>query len=134
MNSSALHYLANHPLTPPNAETHRAAHRAPRRRKSHQGGRLGLPGRFDTDREDDYFRPMYSVRPRPSSKPPKPSLRQRAAARPEPLRLGANVRVRGNSATGVIIGNSHMIDYVRVRWDDTSEVTHCHTASLVLSR
>jgi hypothetical protein len=77
---------------------------------------------------------MYSVRPRPSLKPPKPSLRQRAAARPEPLRLGAHVRVRGGSATGVIIGNSDKIDYVRVRWSDTSEVTHCHKASLVLAR
>jgi hypothetical protein len=75
---------------------------------------------------------MYSVRPRPSSKPAKPSMRKRFAPTPEPLRLGAHVRVRGSAATGVITSNSHKIDHVRVRWNDTSEVTHCHRASLVL--
>ena len=61
-------------------------------------------------------------------------MRKRFAPTMEVLRLGAYVRVRGSAATGVIIGNSHKIDYVRVRWNDTSEVTHCHKASLVLTR
>jgi hypothetical protein len=44
------------------------------------------------------------------------------------------VRLRGRKAAGVIIGDSPEIDRVRVRWDDTEEVTHCLKANLVLAR
>jgi hypothetical protein len=70
-----------------------------------------------------------------SSKPPaKPSLREGSATTAQPLLLGARVRIRGRDATGVIIGNSSDSDRVRVRWDDTSEVTHCLRRKLGLVR
>src|SRR5262245_27368629 len=46
------------------------------------------------------------------------------------LPLGANVRLRGREATGVIVGNSPDIDRFQVQWDDTGMVTHCLKANL----
>jgi hypothetical protein len=56
---------------------------------------------------------------------------QRPAATAQPLLLGAHVRLHSSEATGVIIANSIDSDRVRVRWDDTGEVTHCLRAKLV---
>jgi hypothetical protein len=71
---------------------------------------------------------MFSARP---PKPAKPSLRKRPDATAQPLLLGTAVRLHGKGATGVVIGNSADIDRVRVRWDDTGEVTNCLRANLV---
>jgi len=67
---------------------------------------------------------MSSVRPIPE--PPK-----RSATTAQPLLLGARVRLQSREATGVIIGNSRESNRVRVRWDDTGEVTRCLRANLV---
>jgi hypothetical protein len=69
-------------------------------------------------------RAMSSVRP-----VPKPAKRPAATA--QPLLLGAHVRLHSSEATGVIIANSIDSDRVRVRWDDTGEVTHCLRAKLM---
>ena len=57
-------------------------------------------------------------------------LRKRPAATAQPLLLGAAVRLGRSGATGAVIGNSADIDRVRVRWDDTGEVTNCLRANL----
>jgi hypothetical protein len=72
------------------------------------------------------FSYVLSVRPRRQSKTAK-----RPAATAQPLLLGAAVRLGRSGATGVVIGNSADIDRVRVRWDDTGEVTNCFRANLV---
>ena len=74
---------------------------------------------------------MFSARP---PKPAKPSLRKRLATTAQPLLLGAAVRLHNKGTTGMVIGNSHDIDCVRVRWDDTGEVSHCKKASLARVR
>jgi hypothetical protein len=61
----------------------------------------------------------------------KPTV-QRSAPTAQPLLLGTAVRLRGKEATtGVIIAYASDSDRVRVRWDDTGEVTHCLRANLV---
>jgi hypothetical protein len=67
-----------------------------------------------------------------SVRPTRPSLPNHSAA--QPLLVGATIRLRGRGATGVIIGNSSDKDRVRVRWEDTGDVTHCLKANLVLAR
>jgi hypothetical protein len=69
-----------------------------------------------------------------SSVHPVPKLAKRPRRKGAPLLLGARVRFHSREATGVIIGNSLDTDRVRVRWDDTGEVSHCLRANLVLVR
>ena len=72
-----------------------------------------------------------------SARPPKPAklpLRKRSDATAQPLLLGAAVRLHNKGKTGVVIGNSHDIDCLRVRWDDTGLVTHCLKTSLARVR
>jgi len=77
---------------------------------------------------------MSIVRPRPLLKPPKQSRPSRPAPSVQPILLGAGVRLRNKGVSGVVIANSPDIDRVRVRWDDTGEVTNCLKASLTLLR
>jgi|SoiMethySBSTD1v2_1073268.scaffolds.fasta_scaffold1181765_2 hypothetical protein len=58
-------------------------------------------------------------------------LRKRLATIAQPVLLGAAVRVRRGEATGVVIGKPADTDRVRVRWDDTDEVTDCLRANLI---
>jgi hypothetical protein len=62
----------------------------------------------------------------------KPTVNKRPATTAQPLLLGTAVRRRGKEATtGVIIAYASDSDRVRVRWDDTGNVTHCLRANLV---
>jgi hypothetical protein len=64
-----------------------------------------------------------------SSVPPEPKPAKRRAATAQPLLLGARVRLHSIDTTGVIIGSIDS-SRVRVRWDDTGEVTTCLRAKL----
>jgi hypothetical protein len=70
---------------------------------------------------------MFSMRPRPF-------LSKRPAATAQPLLLGTAVRLHNKGTTGIVIGSSPLYDRVRVRWDDTGEVTHCIKTSLARVR
>jgi hypothetical protein len=61
-------------------------------------------------------------------------LRKRPATIAQAELLGAAVRQRNNGVSGVVIANSRDIDRVRIRWDDTGEVTDCLKTSLTLLR
>ena len=65
---------------------------------------------------------------------PRPFLNKPPAATAQPLLLGTAVRLHNKGTTGVVIGSSHLNDRVRVRWDDTGEVTHCLKTSLARAR
>ena len=61
----------------------------------------------------------------------KPSAHKRSATTEQPLLLGTAVRLRGKAATGVVIAGASDSGRVRVRWDDTGEVTYCLRDNLV---
>jgi hypothetical protein len=45
--------------------------------------------------------------------------------------LGVLVRLRHNpQVTGIVVGEALDLDRLRVRWDDTDEITDCITAKL----
>jgi hypothetical protein len=64
-----------------------------------------------------------------SSAFPNPKPAKRRAAKVHPLLVGAQVRLHSKDVTGVIIGSIDS-SRVRVRWDDTGEVTTCPRAKL----
>src|SRR5262245_14904750 len=74
-----------------------------------------------------------SVRPCSVRKSAKPSVRDRPDSTKQPLSPGAHVRLRWREATGVVIGYYDYSHYrVKIRWDDTGQVTNCLKANLEL--
>jgi hypothetical protein len=68
-----------------------------------------------------------------SNIPPEPKPDNRRAATAQPLLLGACVRFHSKDMTGIVVGSVDS-SRVRVRWDDTGEVTTCLRAKLMLVR
>jgi hypothetical protein len=79
---------------------------------------------------------MVEARPSLPSPPPSRVINQRSrklAVEFSTLAakgVGAQVRQRQRQTTGVVIGYSPDRDRVRVKWDDSGEVTHILTANL----